>query len=196
MTGRFTLLALLIAVPGWSQTIELTPLVGYATAAGIEQRTSGVEHLEIRRGLTWGGQATWFVAPRIGVEALWTYQSSSVSMSTATGSATLFSTTANAVHGGLVYRLGGDHTVVRPFVAGGVGATVLSAPELEHETKASWYAGGGLTWFATARVGVKLLARYRPTMLSEASSGICDPFGFCQRALRSFEFSGGAAFRF
>jgi hypothetical protein len=62
--------------------------------------------------------------------------------------------------------------------------------------KVSWTVGGGLKWFVQEHVGLKGHARYKPTELHDAESSVSDPFGFCQRSLKSLEFAGGAVFRF
>ena len=77
-----------------------------------------------------------------------------------------------------------------------LGATFLSATDLESETKLSWAAGGGLKWFPSKRVGARVQARYAPTVLGDSSSDVCDPFGFCQGSLHQFEFMGGLVLRF
>ena len=196
MTPRLFALLILSASPAWAQHIEITPLVTYRTSADIEQKAAGVEELAIDGGVTWGAQATWFVTSRMGVEALWTTQSTAVSLSTTSGSAELFRLRAHQILANFVVPLGGGTTRLRPFVFGGVGATVFDAPALERETHASWTIGGGVTWLVAPHVGVKTLARYTPTVVSDTSSRVCDPFGFCQGTLNAFEVAGGAAFRF
>jgi opacity protein-like surface antigen len=187
---------MLIASPAFAQRFEVSPIVGYGTEPTLDQRTDGVDDLSVGEGITWGAQGTYFLNDHFGVEALWAYQSSEVSMVSGTSRAALFDMTANQVQGNAVYQFRGFEKSVRPYVFGGVGTTFLSAPDLESETKLSWTIGGGVKWFPQRHLGLKAHARYNPTRLDDASANVCDPLGFCQTALKHFEIGGGAIFRF
>jgi opacity protein-like surface antigen len=191
-----TLICVAAAVPASARQLEITPLASFSTAAEIDQTAATVDDLSISRGFTWGAQASYFVTTHLGVEALWAYQSTVMSMSADSGTSDLFSMKTNQIHGNVVYQFRDGLAVVRPFVFGGIGATLFSAPDLESETKASWTVGGGLKWFVQPHVGLKAHARYTPTELSDTSATVCDPFGFCQGSLTKLEFAGGAVFRF
>jgi outer membrane protein W len=193
------LVALVFAIgssPAWAQHVELTPLVSYTTAAGLEHDTAGVDDLTVERGVTWGAQGTYFVTERVGVEALWTYQSTDVSMKSNGSTGELFTITMNQLQGNLVYHFREGPASLTPFVFGGLGATRLDAPDLEPETKLSWTMGAGVKWFPQRHLGMRAHARYKPTQLNDGSTEFCNPFGFCQTALSHFEFALGAIFRF
>ena len=196
MKGLLPLAFLVVATPVWAQHLEVTPLASYTTPAAIDRTAAGVEELTMDRGFTWGGQATYFFSTHVGLEALWMHQSTALSMSTTSGIGEVFSMETNQIHGNVVYQFRNDEATFRPFVFGGIGATIFSAPDLEREAKASWTVGGGLKWFLQQHVGLKAQARYNPTELSDSSSSICGPFGFCQGALKHLELAGGAIFRF
>jgi outer membrane protein W len=189
-------LLVLVSTPARAQSLEVTPLVGYTTSADIEQKAAGVDELSIDSGLTWGGEATYFISPRVGIDALWTYQATSVSMSTRSGRATLFRMTINQLHGNLVYRFGGEQASLHPFVLAGVGGSFLAARDFDAETKLSWTLGAGLTWLVQRHVGIRVLGRYAPTIASDSSSTVCDPFGFCQATRHAFGVMTGTTFRF
>jgi hypothetical protein len=191
-----TLICVAAAAPASARQLELTPLASFSTSAQIDQTAATVDDLTINRGFTWGAQGTYFVTTHLGVEALWAYQSTVMSMSTNSGTSDLFTMNTNQIHGNMVYQFRDGLAVLRPFVFGGIGATLFSAPDLESETKASWTVGGGLKWFVQQHVGLKAQARYTPTELSDTSATVCDPFGFCQGSLKKLEFAGGAVFRF
>ena len=198
MTRFFAALALtVIAAPAAAQRIEVTPLssAGYTPAAGIDKSAVGVEDLQIAGGFTWGAQAGMFLTDRIGLEALWTQQQSSLRLTTATGSASLFDLTVRTLHGNVVYRFrsGGPW---QPFVFAGLGSTFFTADDLQDETKLSWAVGGGLKWLPHPHVGVRGHARFKPTHLDASSSSFCDPFGFCQGWLNQIDVSGGLVLRF
>ena len=104
--------------------------------------------------------------------------------------------TIDQLQGSFVYQLGGAESRLRPFFIAGVGAALFSATDLDTEAKLSFGLGAGLKWLPTSRFGARLQAGYSPTYLNDASSGFCDPFGFCQAWLHQFELTGGVIIRF
>jgi hypothetical protein len=196
MRALVTLALLAVASPAWARQIEITPLASYTTSAEIDRTAAGVDDLTISRGFTWGAQGTYFVSTHLGFEVLWAYQSTVLSMSTRAGDGALFSMDTHQILGNVVYQFRGSLAALRPFIFGGGGTTMFSAPDLESESKASWTVGGGLKWFVQEHVGLKGQARYKPTELHDTASSVCDPFGFCQESLKNVEFAGGAVFRF
>jgi opacity protein-like surface antigen len=182
--------------PAWSQHIELSPIIGYTTEANIDDEAREVEDLAVSSGIAWGAQGTYFITERVGLEALWTYQSTPVSIASNGSTGELFTMRMNEVLGNLVYQFRGEDAPLTPFVFGGLGATLLDAPDLEGETKFSWTIGGGVKWFPLRNLGIRGHARYRPTQLNDSGSDFCSPFGFCQTSLSAFEVATGAVFRF
>ena len=113
------------------------------------------------------------------------------------GSADLFRMTIRQLHGDVVYHFRSADARLRPFVFGGLGATFLSAGELESETKLSFGLGAGIKYFRGDSVGIRAHCRYKPTMLKdEGAADFCDPFGFCQGILQQIELAGGVVVRF
>jgi opacity protein-like surface antigen len=196
MKSLAALALLLIASPAFAQRFEVSPIVGYATESTIDQQAEGVDDLSVAEGITWGAQGTYFFNDHFGIEALWAYQSAAVSMVSGASRADLFTMTTNQLQGNAVYQFRGFEKAVRPYVFGGLGTTFFSAEDLESERKLSWTVGGGVKWFPQRHLGLKAHARYNPTRLDDASASVCDPFGFCQTALKHFEIGGGAIFRF
>jgi opacity protein-like surface antigen len=140
--------------------------------------------------------AGYFFSPRFGVEASWHRQPTALEIGTASGSADLFDVDVDEFQGSFVWRIGSDASGIRPFLAAGVGASVLSAPDLENETKLSLSLAGGARWMATPRVGARLQVRYTPIHLNDSDSDFCDPFGFCQDWLHQFQLTGGVVVGF
>jgi len=190
------LLCLLLPAPAFAQRNEIALLGGYTTAGDIDMKAVGIQALEVKGSFTWGVEAGRFFSDHIGLEASWSQQQSALRIGTAGGSADLFDMKLRLLHGSFVYRFGGTDAALRPFVLAGLGATFLSATDLESETKLSWAAGAGLAWLPSRRLGARLQARYAPTVLGDSSSDVCDPFGFCQGTLHQFELMGGLVLRF
>ena len=186
----------LLAAPAWAQRTEFTLQAGYTTPGNIEQKTLSIQELEIKGGFAWGFAATHFFSPRLGAELSWVQQETGVSLSTSSGSATLFDMKLAQLHGGLVYQFGSEEARLKPFVSVGLGASFLSARDMDGETKLSIGLGAGLRWLPRKSIGARFQARYNPTYLNDSSSDYCDPFGFCQSWLHQFELTGGVVLRF
>jgi outer membrane protein W len=196
MNAAVTLAFLLAAAPAFAQQFEITPLVGVTSSASIDRTAAGIQELTVDRSISWGSQVGYFFSTHVGLEALWTYQSTALSMSAVSGRAEVMTMTTEQAHGTLVYQFGSAERTARPFVFAGLGGTFFRSPGLESETKASWTVGAGLKWFLRRKVGVAMRGRYKPTMLDDAGSSACHPFGFCQNSLNRFELAAGAVFRF
>jgi hypothetical protein len=184
-----------VATPAFAQPIEVAPLVSYSTGAELEQTADGVDGLDIDDGLAFGVRGTYFLTERLGLEGLWTYQSTALSMTASSVTAEVFEFSLHQVYGNVSYQFGPTGTPWQPFVFGGAGASLFRADDLEGETKPAWNVGGGLKWLFSTRFGVEGRVRYKPTELSESADDYCDPFDFCQSRLNQFEISVGAVVR-
>jgi opacity protein-like surface antigen len=183
--------------PAWAQSWEVSGLAAYTPSAGLDNQAPELSSLDIGGGFTWGLQIGRLFTPRWGVEVLWTEQASALNVGTEAGSAHLFTMSIGHLHGDVVYHLGAADARLRPFVFGGLGATLFSADDLESETKFSFGFGGGIKYFRWDTIGIRAHFRYRPTMLNdEDAADFCEPFGFCQGTLQQIEFAGGAVIRF
>jgi len=189
-------LLLLLASPAFAQRSELALLAGYTTAGDIDMKTMGIQTLEVAGSFTWGAEAGHFFTDHVGAEVSWTRQQSAMVVGTSAGSRELFDMKLDALQGSFVYQLGAPAARLRPFLLAGLGATFLSAPGLESETKLSWAVGAGLKYFPSSRWGLRAQGRYAPTQLDDSASEVCDPFGFCQGSLHQFELVGGLVLRF
>jgi outer membrane protein W len=192
------LLLLPAATSASAQTFEVSPFAtgGYTTAAGIDKTARGVDDLEVSGAYTWGADLSVFMSPRLGFQLMWARQSTDLMITSSGTSGRLFDMKVDQLLANVIYQLGEASARLRPFVFGGLGGSTLSAEDLEHETKLAWTVGGGVKWFPRAMIGARAHVRYRPTRLNESSSGVCDPFGFCQGSLQQLEFAGGLVLRF
>ena len=196
MRALIAVLVLAAGSPSFAQQIELTPLASYSTTASIDKRAPRVEDVSIDGGFTWGGAATYFVSPHVGLEAQWIHESTRVSMSMQSERVELLRMRTNQLGGNVVYQFRRPEARWRPFAFSGLGATFFSASDVDDETRASWTIGGGLKWLVQGKVGMRLQGRYASTIMDDESATFCGPFGFCQQALRHIELAGGAVFRF
>jgi hypothetical protein len=194
----FAVVTLLFAhSPARAQSWEAAGLFGFTPSSAIDERAPELSDVDIRGDITWGFQGARFFTPSWGAEVLWTQQKSAQEIGTVDGKADLFTMTMRQLHGNVVYRLARSDAKWQPFVFGGLGATFFSADTVESETKLSLDVGGGVKFFLSQLIGARAHFRYKPTFLSDTSSGdFCDPFGFCQGVLQQIEFAGGVVVRF
>ena len=191
------ILLLAPSAPASGQSWETSGLFGYTPAVALDRRAEELTQLDIRGGFTWGLQAGHLFTPRWGAELLWMQQGSALRLTTEAGAANVFTMTIQQLQGNALYHFGNPDTKLRPFVFGGLGATFLSATELESETKFSYGLGGGVKYFPRKSIGARASFRYTPTMLNDDETvAFCDPFGFCQGSLQQIEFAVGAVVRF
>ena len=184
------------AVPAFSQGLEVTALGGYTTSGGLQHDTRTVEDLKLAGSSTFGASLGYFFSPRFGVEASWVRVGSGVELSAGGATQEMLDVTIDQLQASFVYQLGGAESRLRPFVLAGAGAAIFSSTDVDGETKLSFNAGAGLKWLPSKRFGARLQARYTPTWLDDASSELCDPFGFCQDWLHQLELTAGVVIRF
>ena len=195
MKRLLVLSIVLSSVTASAQQVELAPIIGYTTPVTLDRTTQGVDELKIDDGITWGVRGTYLLTPRLGLEAMWTYQPTEMRMSTPGGTAVLFEMSITQFYGNVAYEFGNSSARLRPFVFGGAGATFFDAPDLTTEAKLTWDAGGGMKWFLQQHLGIEGRVRYKPTQLSE-SDELCGPFDFCQGTLRSVDVTTAFLVRF
>ena len=195
--GAVAMVLLALSAPAWAQSWELSGMAGQTPSAGLDRQAPELSALDIRGGFTWGAQVARSFSPHWGAEVSWTRQSSALQLETGDGSADLFTMSVGQLHGNAVRRFGAADSRLRPFVLAGLGATFLSADDLQSETKLSLAVGGGVKYFPSKTIGVRGHFRYKPTLQNDEDAGdLCDPFGFCQGALQQIEFPVGAIVRF
>jgi len=187
---------LLAAAPASAQRFEAAGLFGYTTAGSLEPVARELKGYEIGGGFTWQGQFDCFFTPHLGIEASWAQREGDLTLSTSSGDGGLFEIEQGQLLGSVVYQWGAEESKVRPFVLGGLGATFFEADDIPSETKLAWAVGGGAKLFFHRKLGIKLQAKYNPTLLNDESSDFCDPFGFCAGSVGSFELLSGVVFRF
>lgn len=196
MIRAIAILILTAAVPARAQSIEVSPLLGYSTAATIDQTAGQVDALEIKGGFTWAGSVTYLLWEHFGVEGLFAQQPTAVQITSGGLSADLFDMKHSQLLGNLVYQPSERSATLQPFLFGGAGIAVLTASDFDAETKFAWNAGAGVKWLPTAVLGGRFQVRYKSTRVNDDSIAVCGPFGFCQGALSQFEFAGGLVLRF
>src|SRR5262245_50307529 len=165
-----TVALLLLAAPAFAQQNEIAVLGGYTTSGDIDKKALGIDELAVEGSFTWGLAASHYFSNRVGVEASWVRQQSALSIGTPAGSADLFDMKLDLLQGSFLFLFGPREARLRPFVLGSLGATFLSADDLDGEAKFSWGVGAGVKWFPSGRIGARAQVRYAPTVLGDSSS--------------------------
>jgi outer membrane protein with beta-barrel domain len=190
------LLIVLAPAPALAGGFELALLAGYTSAGALDPAARGINDLSLQSSFTWGASGSYFFSSRFGIEGSWAREQSGLEIGTPDGRARMFDVQIDQLHGSVVWRLGPEASRVRPFMAAGLGASLLTAPLLESETKLSLSLAGGARWMPTPRAGARLQVRYTPIHLNDSQSSFCDPFGFCQGWLHQLELTGGVVVGF
>jgi opacity protein-like surface antigen len=208
MTG-FAITITLLALCSFSicaQTrFELQPFVGYKFGGGTDvgPNALGLNRINIDSSIAYGVTATFNPSEHTGVEFLWNHQPTNASGSLLGGGTypIKIGTTLDQFHGNFLYSFAGHESRVEPFVLVGLGATDMHGAG-SSTTKFSWAIGGGVKYFVSRHIGLRLQARYAPTYLYSTSGGVwCNWWGYCwvipnDHFLNQGDVTGGVILRF
>ena len=196
MRAVIACLLLFAAVPAGAQSIEVSGLLGYTNAAEIDRVADEVDELSFAGAFTWGASGTYFISERLGVEALFMQQPTSVRLASGEVSTNVMDLTINQVLANVVFQPAFSTASLQPFIFGGAGVSTLTARDFESESKLAWTIGGGVKWMPTSSIGTRVHLRYKMTNLGDEDRAPCEPFGFCEDALPQIEIAAGLVFRF
>ena len=184
-----------------SEGIGITPV---NTGVGI------VDALNPKNGFSWGFDVNYLAGENFAVGFQWDRQSSKLNGDIVGGGSQDFTDMRlYNYHGIFTYNFLDAEAKVRPYVFGGLGATVygfepIGGFDVDGSTKFSTTWGGGVKVFATPSLGFKATARWTPTYIKSDPTGIwCSPFypwvcwvvGEADYS-NQLEFSAGVVFRF
>jgi len=80
----------------------------------------------------------------------------------------------------LLYEFLPPEAKLKPFVVAGLGFRHFSTNgTLSFDNRFSYNFGGGVKYFFTRHVGVRLEARYSPSQTTTSNALFCDPFFGC-----------------
>ncbi len=176
---------------------EFIPFAGYRFGGSLDEEESG-KSVDLKEGGDWGFIIGGKASNTTRYELLYSRQNSGLTDTTYPNNA--FGLAIHYLH------LGGTADVYQAeftsFVSGGMGLTHMSPDGygLENETRFSLSLGGGLKWYPTDRLGVRLELRGYGTLTSGESSLFCDGescnFHISSDLLPQFETNLGLIFRF
>jgi hypothetical protein len=193
--------------------IEINPFFGYTLSDGVtvDPFIAGgqvYDSINPKSGMNFGVQFGYFVTENMEVGFLWARQFSKLEAKN--GIATEFTDMNNDnYHAIFTYNWFEEDAMARPFLFGGLGATVFSPEaiggvDVDGETQFSSTWGGGVKVYPNPKIGFTAMARWTPNYIKSDPAGIwCSPYWFygCYvvgdaQYANQFELSGGLSFRF
>jgi len=164
-----------ILFPGEAEAergLEITPYGGYAIGGSFEDNITG-SNLEVKEGGIFGLVLGLPDTPETRYELFYGFQRTKVTGGGTFGGDTLFDLDIHYLHLGGAYLFPGD--TVRPFLAGGLGATHF-APHgngLNRKTFFSLSLGGGAEIPISGHVGLRIEGRGFLTILPDTTEIFC-----------------------
>ena len=173
MTGAFLLFRVLL--PGEAEAgrgVEITPYAGYQIGGNFEDNTTGA-NIDVNEGGAFGLILDLSDTHETQYELFYGLQRTEVTDSGTFGGKSLFDLDIHYLHIGGTYMF--PQGKVRPFVAGGLGAThfVPHGNGLDQKTYFSLSLGVGAKIPISDHVGVRLEGRGFLTILPESSDIFC-----------------------
>jgi opacity protein-like surface antigen len=211
--------ALLLATPpAFAQGVEASFNVGYSASEGISTENRPIlaasyDTLAVDSGASLNFTFGYLFNDNMGVEFLWARQNSRLQADGPAGKLPFSELAVYNYMFNFVYNWGERDARVRPYFFGGIGATnysfdqllvatPLAGTQIESETRFATNWGGGVKFYVSPKVGVKVGLRWTPTYIKSDPAGVwCDPFYGCWQLVdndysNQFETAAGITFRF
>ena len=185
---------------------ELTPMVGWRLNSNIsETDLARYSELQFDDAATFGLAMSWNTSRSTSVELEYTYASydaTAVPRAAVDPERTVNVKQHDILFNGLyLFNTGSDK--FRPFILGGVGASILApGGNLSSVTNFAFTLGGGFKYYASDRFGIRGDLRWMPQYLYSTEGGTwCDPFYGCyyypnDHIVSQWDFKLGAIVRF
>lgn len=200
---KLILLSVLILGPfleSKAQGVEITPITGYTFPASY-RITSGTARLG--DGQNWGGNLGFSIRDNMEIELSYNYMATR-----ATASSPLISNRVDVrtqVHYAMIgaNRLFPASDAITLFAGMKLGTGTLAFPDREYNnvTKFSWGIQGGMKYFATERIGIRMQANLMMPVVAAGGSLWWSPGGGTAVGVSTwspivqFGFTGGMIFR-
>ncbi len=182
LLGMF-LLTLCVAPSFGQERFEIQPFVGfkYGGSIPVQQNDLNLAKISIDTSVNAGVSFTFNATENLGLEFLWNRQPTKATGVLSGGGKypEKININLDQFHGNLLINFNEEDAPLRPFLLFGLGATRGSG-QGSSETKFSFGLGGGIKYFFTKNMGVRLQARYAPTYLYSTAGGLwCNWWGYC-----------------
>jgi opacity protein-like surface antigen len=188
------------------RSIEITPFGGTRFGGQVDVNTANVDFLRIKSTVDYGGLFDVDLASHLQAEFMWNRQPTVLAEHDVNSGAFTDLTKAklDQYQFSLLYEFPGKRDIsrIRPFIVGGMGFTNFhSNGVLPFDNRFGWNLGGGVKYFLTRNVGLRIESRWTPTQTTSSIAQFCDPFFGCFPArVRNYAQQGeanvGLIFRF
>jgi len=152
--------------------VEITPYAGYAFGGSFEDNTTGAS-LDVKESGAFGLVLDYPDTPETQYELFYGFQRTEVTGGGTLGGGTLFDLDIHCLPLGGTYMFPGEK--VRPYIAGGLGAThfVPHGSGLNQKTYFSISLGGGVKIPISGNVGLRFEGRGFMTILPDSTEIFC-----------------------
>jgi len=192
-------LAIVTLVPTavYAQQFEITPFIGYRFGDDFRDYYTGTR-FDLKDSESYGFTFDYSIDFDTQFEFLWGHQETNINV-TGVGTPTgRFPLDVDYFHiGGIQLFDTGD---TRPFMVGTLGATHINPEEngYSSDTRFSFGLGGGVKFFPTDHIGVRLDGRVYATYVGGSGGVFCGPYGctygYAGNTFWQVEFTAGIIF--
>jgi outer membrane protein W len=214
------LLVLFIGTKAWAQEdqkIEVSVNLGWTAADGVSgdhvlaADGNFYNAIDPKDAFSWSLTGEYFITDNIEIGFMYDDQKSKLEV-TGTAKRQIGDMDIRGYHGIFSYNFGEKGERMRPFFLAGIGGTHYSSVDvtvngipgtIDGNMKASATFGGGIKYYATRNLGLRLQARWTPTYITTNSNDgwWCDPFYGCYvvgnaQYSNQFEFTAGVNLHF
>jgi opacity protein-like surface antigen len=183
----------------WSERyhIEITPFGGsrFGGIVQLNPNPSNINYFTIKSTWDYGVMGDFTLFPNLQAEFMWNRQPTELGahnfftgITTEAGNATL-----DMYQFSLLYEFLPPEARFKPFIVTGLGFTHFSTNgTLSFDNSFSYNVGGGVKYFFTRHLGVRLEARYSPSQTTTSNAVFCGPFGCFAGTVSNYAHQGQA----
>ncbi len=195
--------------PALAQGFEVTPFFGGRIGGGIPVtpfETEGgffVAGLDLRPSAAYGLALDAGLTENFQLEFLWSRQDSTIRGANAVTDekVELVDTYVDHYHGNLLYQTGSDDDAMRPFILVGLGVSrFVPGGGFDTQNHFSFGFGGGVKFFFTDNLGLRIQGRWAPTYVGKDEIVLCSVNGCFEadvrRTINQGELTAGLIVRF
>ena len=162
---------------------EVQPFVGYTFGGSVNlaPNAQNIVKANFESSPVYGVSVLYNGRPNWGLEFLWHRQPTKVfgEINETTTFPTKIDLNLDQYHGNLIITLADEQVRLKPFLLVGMGATRAGGAG-DSITKFSMGVGGGVRYFFSEHMGMRMQGRWSPTYIKSTTAGFyCSYWGFC-----------------
>lgn len=168
----------------WNRGVEITPFGGtrFGGVIGLtSSQVTNVDYLPIRSTWDYGAMLDVDLFPHAQVEFMWNQQQTVLSQHfVGGGTERIGEASLPMFQWSFLYQFLQPGAKLQPYAVAGIGFTSYNTNGIiDLGNQLAFNVGGGVKYFFTSHVGVRLEARYSPSRTTEGVGEYCDPFFGC-----------------